>query len=330
MNSKATSQRLILGVLVILALAVGLIFMTNPLPPSPAISAAVPTTPRALSQNQATPADNWPTLSGLAHFGDGVKLLAFTLPTQRFAPGDSLEVTLYWQTQPGTIPYNLFLHLFDANNQLVVQMDAPLAPRFCEAGSQFSAGLVVTCDSLVLSEELATGAYQLRVGVYDPTTGQRLTTSEGESTVSLTTLELETGVLISTTTPPPPCLVTAPNGSAPPGEPPSPDYYSNGQLWTVLWPDGQVIFEPGGPGSINADGSLGMKWGWWRGVEGQLTIEGRRLDAPAPPLRADIPEGYGESGFQVSALIFPTEGCWEVTGRVGETELTFITLVVKK
>lgn len=63
----------------------------------------------------------------------------------------------------------------------------------------------------------------------------------------------ETGLTIT------PAVKIDGNGSAPPGEQSSPDYHSNGQLWTVLWPDGQVIFKPGGPGSINADGSLSMK-----------------------------------------------------------------------
>jgi hypothetical protein len=72
-----------------------------------------------------------------------------------------------------------------------------------------------------------------------------------------------------------------------------------------------------------------MKWPWWRAVRAKLTIEGRRLDAPAPPLRADIPDGYGASGFQPSALVFPTEGCWEVTGNAGDARLTFLVLVVK-
>jgi hypothetical protein len=39
----------------------------------------------------------------------------------------------------------------------------------------------------------------------------------------------------------------------------------------------------------------------------KLTVLGKRLDASAPPLRADIPEGYGDTGFQATALIFPTE-----------------------
>jgi len=58
-----------------------------------------------------------------------------------------------------------------------------------------------------------------------------------------------------------------------------------------------------------------------------LLNEGRRLDEPASPLRAEIPAGYGDFGFQSSALIFPTPGCWEVTGHVGTASLTFVTLV---
>lgn len=123
--------------------------------------------------------------------------------------------------------------------------------------------------------------------------------------------------------------MTLPNGNPPPGKQPSSEHHGNGQLWTSLWPEGQVIFESGGPGTINADGSLKMKWWWWRGVAGQLTIEGRRLDGPASPLQADVPEGYGDSGFQATSLIFPSDGCWEVTGRVGDSTLTFVTWVVK-
>jgi len=33
--------------------------------------------------------------------------------------------------------------------------------------------------------------------------------------------------------------------------------------------------------------------------------------------------------MQPTELIFPTEGCWEVTGRVGDASLTFVTLVVR-
>jgi hypothetical protein len=81
--------------------------------------------------------------------------------------------------------------------------------------------------------------------------------------------------------------VPAPTSAPPPGypEPSEPTYHGNGELWTVPWPNGRVVFAPGGPGFVPTDGSL--------------------------------------------YLIFPTPGCWEITGRVGETSLTFVTVVVK-
>ncbi len=105
--------------------------------------------------------------------------------------------------------------------------------------------------------------------------------------------------------------------------------HGNEALSTGLYPEGKVIFRPGGAGETLDDGALSMKFGWWRLVPGQLTIGGRRLDGPAPPLWARVPSGYGGIGFQATALIFPTPGCWEVTGRIGDKALTFVTEVVK-
>jgi hypothetical protein len=104
--------------------------------------------------------------------------------------------------------------------------------------------------------------------------------------------------------------------------------YGNGQLWVGgLWPDGVIA---AGPGFINKDGSVGMKFGWWRAVPGVLAITGRRLDAPAPPLHADVSTGNGEIGFQASGIDFPTDGCWEITGKVGSITLSFVTFVIKQ
>jgi hypothetical protein len=139
-------------------------------------------------------------------------------------------------------------------------------------------------------------------------------------------------LLVASAEPTVACEVTRPNGIVAGSEQREPDSYGNRQLSLGpfgLWPNGTVVFKPGGAGFITPDGSLGMKFGWTRGVRGQLTIEGRRLDAPAPPLRSVIPNGYSEIGFQATALVFSTPGCWEVTGRVGDASLTFVTKVVK-
>jgi hypothetical protein len=123
---------------------------------------------------------------------------------------------------------------------------------------------------------------------------------------------------------PPKCKVTKPNGNTPPGETPSPKFHGGDGLWISLWRD-----TPSEPDDMLDDGSMSMKFPWWRGVKGKLTIEGRRLDGSAPPLRSIIPDGYGDTGFQPTGLIFPTEGCWEVVGKVGDVSLKFVILVGK-
>jgi hypothetical protein len=124
------------------------------------------------------------------------------------------------------------------------------------------------------------------------------------------------------------CPVTIANGNGPPGEGSSPNYHGNGALWTALPPGG--IDKGGAP---EPDGSISQKYPWWTvGTTGELTIQGRRVDASAPPLRARINGGVPETpfakvaggSFWSSGIWFPTEGCWQVTGRVGPTSLTFV------
>ena len=56
------------------------------------------------------------------------------------------------------------------------------------------------------------------------------------------------------------------------------------------------------------DGELRVKLGWRRGISGvALTIEGRRLDADAAPLRVWIPSHPGEIGGQTAVLFFPLQ-----------------------
>jgi hypothetical protein len=131
------------------------------------------------------------------------------------------------------------------------------------------------------------------------------------------------------------CSVTTPGGEPPLIEPQTLiddfNYWNAAStLGTILPPDGKVIFSRGRPGFIDTDGNLELKWPWTRVVRGQLAIEGRRLDAPAAPLRYTLPTSYGSWGFQPSTLIFSGEGCWEVTGRVNDESLTFVIWVIRE
>jgi hypothetical protein len=62
-----------------------------------------------------------------------------------------------------------------------------------------------------------------------------------------------------------------------------------------------------------------------------LMISGRRLDAPAPPMLANHPSyGNGIAGnpsVVTSGGFFPTDGCWEVTGKVHDHELKFVIFI---
>jgi hypothetical protein len=103
--------------------------------------------------------------------------------------------------------------------------------------------------------------------------------------------------------------------------------FGNGELWVGgLWPDGIIAADPR---FVDKDGHAGMKFGWWHTVAGKLQITGRRRDAQAPPAIGSVPDGYGITGFQASGVTFPTEGCWEITGTVGSSSLTFVTFVIR-
>jgi hypothetical protein len=108
--------------------------------------------------------------------------------------------------------------------------------------------------------------------------------------------------------------------------------YGNAAIGVVLWPRGRLRAGPlrggGSFATVNDDGSIRAKLGWWRISHGRLRISGRRLDAPAPALRADVPDGYGDFGLQVSALTFPEPGCWRITGRLGHSSLAIVVRVL--
>ena len=132
------------------------------------------------------------------------------------------------------------------------------------------------------------------------------------------------------------CPVTIPTHTVPPdaGFSAAGFNYGNARLRVHLyWPRGTlpagILPDGGSYAVVMDDGSIWAKVGWWRGLPRRLVITGRRLDAAAPPLQADVPGGYGEQGFVPSGLIFPTVGCWRVRGRLGPAQLTFVVKVTK-
>jgi hypothetical protein len=90
-------------------------------------------------------------------------------------------------------------------------------------------------------------------------------------------------------------------------------------IWVALPPDGVVTW---------GTTTTGSKFGLFAYGTGRVTAEARRVGASTPPgFAAEIgtPEqGYGPPGFIATGLIFPENGCWEVTYRIDRNSVTFV------
>jgi hypothetical protein len=73
---------------------------------------------------------------------------------------------------------------------------------------------------------------------------------------------------------------------------------------------------------------------WWRAgynwraePQPDLTVSGKRLDVPAPPLVASRATNAFHPDFSSAMLVgvdMPTLGCWEITGKYQGAALSFV------
>ncbi|MDY6877302.1 MAG: hypothetical protein SWK90_14010 [Chloroflexota bacterium] len=113
--------------------------------------------------------------------GDFVHLRGYTLSPAVVRAGQSLMVTLYWAAQTGAgQDWTVFVHMLDGAGQHIAQDDGqPLDGRY--PTTVWGAGEVVPDDHvLVLPDSLPAGPYQLLVGLYDLSSGERLALFDGD------------------------------------------------------------------------------------------------------------------------------------------------------
>ncbi len=124
-------------------------------------------------------------------------------------------------------------------------------------------------------------------------------------------------------TPTKPCPVTRGRGPE--------ERYGNGLLSTRVASTGTLMVQR------EAGGSLSTKLGWLphKGLKGHLVVRGERLDAPGKLRVLGVHWGHASrgpaaSGSWASAVQFPSEGCWRITGRVGDVALSYVVRVVAR
>jgi hypothetical protein len=134
----------------------------------------------AISPEAFVSTDDSPATTLDAQLDDVINLTGVTLetPVEELQPGDTLNVRLFWQVvAPIDESYTLFLHLRDADGNLVVQQDTlPFDgqyPTWAWAAGQ----TIVTSHALTVAGESA-GPYTLSMGMYRYPSLERLVVTQ--------------------------------------------------------------------------------------------------------------------------------------------------------
>jgi hypothetical protein len=111
-------------------------------------------------------------------YGDEVQLTGYTVSED----GDQLTVELVWQAL-GEIStaYNVFVHLVDEQGTIIAQEDGEPANWTRPTTGWAPGEYIVDLHSLTLPPDSDLDGLHLRVGLYDPVTGQRLPTPTGDT-----------------------------------------------------------------------------------------------------------------------------------------------------
>jgi hypothetical protein len=110
----------------------------------------------------------------VAPLGGSVELVGYDLAEAVRAPGSPLAVTLHWHAlETPHRDYDVFVHLLDADGELVAQSDGPPAGGQVPTLGWLPGEYVRDARWLELPPDLPEGVYRLSVGLYDPVTGER-------------------------------------------------------------------------------------------------------------------------------------------------------------
>lgn len=109
--------------------------------------------------------------------GGAARLLGYSATPGPLLPGDDLNVNLFWQTLSAVDGRNLsaFVQLLDRHGQVVAGWEGPPVP-WRQTGDWQPGELVRSQHILRLPATLPSGRYHLVAGLFDPASGQRLTT----------------------------------------------------------------------------------------------------------------------------------------------------------
>lgn len=112
-----------------------------------------------------------PAYPPIALLDDGIRLQEDAIIAEK----DAVILTLTWSaTQPIPDDYAIFVHLVDAQGNLIAQGDAPPRDGYWPTSHWQPEEAVASRHIIPLPADLPAGDYKLLVGMYDPASGRRL------------------------------------------------------------------------------------------------------------------------------------------------------------
>ncbi len=127
-----------------------------------------------------------------AFFGDVAELAGYALSSETLAPGDTLEVTLYWKALAETeLSYTVFVHLVDGTGRVVAQHDGIPGDGTLPTEIWVPGEFIEDVHVIPIPRELRPGTYTLLVGLYRRDTMERLPLGSGGDALRLVSLRVD-------------------------------------------------------------------------------------------------------------------------------------------
>jgi hypothetical protein len=119
--------------------------------------------------------------------GESIRFLGYTLDQEQVTPGESLDLTLYWQTSDVISErYKVFVHLLgetfnaDTGNFLWGQHDSEPAKGTLPTTQWMPDTVIVDAHTVPVAPDAPSGRYTLQVGLYGLVDGARLNVLDAE------------------------------------------------------------------------------------------------------------------------------------------------------
>lgn len=120
-------------------------------------------------------------------FGQTARLVGYDLPVEQVTAGDTVPLTLYWESlaEGDPVSYTVFAHVLAEDGRLIGQHDAPPINGTRPTTGWVVGEYLIDPHPMTFREPDYVGAASIEVGLYDPKSGTRLLTADGQDHVIL-------------------------------------------------------------------------------------------------------------------------------------------------